>query len=55
MFTCRFQISELGVLELGKAMSHKWHIVMDNFDNLYTIFALIGHSPVGHIHSEEWA
>ena len=23
--------------------------------NVYTIFALIDHSPVGRIHSEEWA
>ena len=26
----------------------------NNF-NIYTIFALIDHSPVGRIHSEEWA
>ena len=40
---------------------YKWCVdtKMSNLINirllLYTIFALIDHSPVGRIHSEEWA
>ena len=30
-------------------------VVKNNIETIYTIFALIDHSPVGRIHSEEWA
>ena len=32
-----------------------WHDLFYTWGYVYTIFALIDHSPVGRIHIEEWA
>ena len=44
-----------GWLTSVKSAEAVWITKSGGHSALYTIFALIDHSPVGRIHSEEWA